>query len=152
RPAPRPPRPAARASPRHDRANAAAAGRLDHESRPTTSPSGEFPRPLVPSAARLRRFRRPVRPVRRGQPGNAGNAGRAGTTMSQASPPPGSSGPPGPSGDARAEVLGRVRAALADRPVPPPITRDYRTAGAGSPSLAADAPPGALLELLAGRL
>ncbi|OHV31211.1 MULTISPECIES: LutC/YkgG family protein [Pseudofrankia] len=60
--------------------------------------------------------------------------------------------PPRPSGDARAEVLARVRAALADRPAPPPVTRDYRTAGAGSPSLAADAPPAALFELLASRL
>ncbi|MDT3445567.1 LUD domain-containing protein [Pseudofrankia sp. BMG5.37] len=59
---------------------------------------------------------------------------------------------PSPSDDARAEVLARVRAALADRPAAPPASRDYRTAGDGSPSLAADAPREALLELLAGRL
>ncbi|ONH30363.1 LutC/YkgG family protein [Pseudofrankia asymbiotica] len=59
---------------------------------------------------------------------------------------------PLPSEDARAEVLARVRAALVDRPAAPPASRDYRTAGGGSPSLPADAPQEALLELLAGRL
>jgi L-lactate dehydrogenase complex protein LldG len=34
--------------------------------------------------------------------------------------------------DAREEILGRIRAALADRPQPPPVPRDYRGAsGAG---------------------
>lgn len=33
---------------------------------------------------------------------------------------------------ARDEVLGRIRAALADRPVPPPVVRDYRGADPGA--------------------
>ena len=69
--------------------------------------------------------------------------------MSQAGPP---TTPSGQAGDARTEMLSRVRAALADRPDPPPVTRDYRTAGTGSPSLTADAPQEALLDLLASRL
>jgi L-lactate dehydrogenase complex protein LldG len=32
--------------------------------------------------------------------------------------------------DARAEILGRIRAALGDTPVPPDVARDYRAAGA----------------------
>ncbi|SHG53488.1 L-lactate dehydrogenase complex protein LldG [Jatrophihabitans endophyticus] len=38
---------------------------------------------------------------------------------------------------ARDEVLGRIRAALTDRPDPPPVVRDYRGAGAteGGPAL-----------------
>ncbi|MBL7501865.1 LutC/YkgG family protein [Frankia nepalensis] len=59
---------------------------------------------------------------------------------------------PRPAGDARAEILARVRSALADRPSPAPVGRDYRTAGAGSPSLAADAPRQASLDLLSRRL
>jgi len=36
---------------------------------------------------------------------------------------------------ARDEVLGRIRAALADRPAPPPVVRSYRTAGTAAPSI-----------------
>jgi L-lactate dehydrogenase complex protein LldG len=48
---------------------------------------------------------------------------------------------------ARDEVLGRVRTALRDAATPPPIRRDYRTAG-GGPEL----PPAELLDLLVDRL
>lgn len=49
--------------------------------------------------------------------------------------------------DARAEVLARVRAALADAPTAPPVPRDHRSIGAGGP---AGAP--ALVALLRDRL
>ena len=48
---------------------------------------------------------------------------------------------------ARDEVLARVRTALRDAAAPPPVRRDYRTAG-GGPEL----PPAELLDLLVDRL
>jgi L-lactate dehydrogenase complex protein LldG len=36
---------------------------------------------------------------------------------------------------ARGDILSRIRTALADRPVPPPIARDYRAAGGTAPDL-----------------
>src|SRR6266581_4786658 len=36
---------------------------------------------------------------------------------------------------ARGDILNRIRAALADRPVPPPVARDYRAAGHASADL-----------------
>ncbi|MBX6388864.1 MAG: lactate utilization protein C, partial [Frankia sp.] len=59
----------------------------------------------------------------------------------------------GPTGaGARAEILARVRSALADRPAPPPAPRAYRTAGSGTPNLPPDATPAAVLDLLTDRL
>src|SRR6185437_7726848 len=43
--------------------------------------------------------------------------------------PAGLVGPGRPPMTARDDILGRIRTALADRPVPAPIARDYRTAG-----------------------
>jgi L-lactate dehydrogenase complex protein LldG len=48
--------------------------------------------------------------------------------------------------DARSEILGRIRSALADRPAPPPAARDYDGAGAHP------AGPESLLDLFEERL
>lgn len=72
-------------------------------------------------------------PLPAGPPAGLTPAGPPAVSVGAASAGP---GPVGRGGAARAEVLGRIRRALGDRPVPEAVRRDYRRAGTlGSPEL-----------------